>query len=228
MTEDDLLKVVIGLVSAFSGWILAQLTSGLKTFLNRRKVKKLLLEELLDLKEEIGRLLHFYARQLEMHGAKCISSETSIELTNPIYQNYYKEALLALNQKQRISFQMIHGLVDNVNQGINEFRELTSEAQSYYIKNGYDEEISKFGEAWGNLAKVEFGSCAALQWQINFHLRFPNGPDLSPYTKEHESYLKFLDGIRSKVQEYIDNGKTIDREKFERVYDPSIFSSADS
>ena len=226
MSDEDLLKIVIGVTSAFAGWILAQLTSGLKTWLQRRKVLKLLFEELTDLDAEINRLYFFYARQLEIHGAMGVSSESVAGLSHPIYRDYYKDALLSLNQKQRISYQMIHSLVDLVNVGISDLRQKSSEIYAKNASGGMTKELAKSCDAWGKAARAQFESCASLQWQIRFHLQNKDGPDLRPYTESHEQYLIFLQDVQKKADEFIANGKTIDRGKFDQVYDPSTFSRA--
>lgn len=224
MSDEDLLKIVISVASAFVGWILAQLTSGLKTWLQRRKVLKLLLEELRDLDTEINRLYFFYARQLEIHGAMGVSSESTAGLSNPIYRNYYKDALLSLNQEQRISYQMIHSLVDLVNVGIADLRQQSSEVYARNASSGMTTELAKSCEAWGKAAKAQFESCASLQWQIRFHLQNKGGPNLRPYTEHHEKFLVYLQDVQKKADDFIANGKTIDRAKFDQMYDPSIFS----
>lgn len=224
MSNEDLLKILIGVASAFAGWILAQLTSSLKTWLQRRKILKFLLEELTDLDTEINRLYFFYARQLEIHGAMGVSSESAAGLSNPIYRNYYKDAILSLNQKQRISYQMIHSLVDLVNVGISDLRQKSSEIYAKNASGGMTKELAKTCEAWGRVARAQFHSCASLQWQIRFHLQNKDGPDLRPYTEHHEKFLIYLQDVQKKADEFIANGKTIDRSKFDQMYDPSTFS----
>ncbi len=194
MSDEDLLKIVIGVTSAFAGWMLAQLTSGLKTWLQRRKILKLLLEELTDLDAEINRLYFFYARQLEIYGAMGVSSETVAGLTHPIYRDYYKDAILSLNQKQRISYQMIHSLVDLVNAGISNLRQKSSEIYAKNASCGMTKELVNACDSWGKTARAQFQSCASLQWQIRFHLENKEGPDLRPYTMHHEKFLIFFAG----------------------------------
>ncbi|HET7162725.1 MAG TPA: hypothetical protein VFI32_08670, partial [Rhodanobacteraceae bacterium] len=223
VSREDLLKIIIGLASAFGGWVLAQLTSGLKTWIRRRKVLKLLVEELADLDVEIGGLYFYYARQLEIYGAFCISSETSVGLSNPIYREYYKDAVLSLNQRQRISYQLIHSLVDIVNLGLNELRHRASEIYAMNAVSGMTDELAKHCDAWGKAVKAQFMSCASLQWQVRFHLEHGAGPDLRPHTRYHEEFLIHLETMRKKADEFIANGKTIDRSKFDEIYNPVNF-----
>jgi len=223
VSEEDLIKIVIGLASAFVGWVLAQFTSVVKAWAQRRKVKKLLIEELHDLEAEIKRLQIFYSRQLQIVGAQGIGNECATGITNPIFKNYYKDALLSLNQKQRISFQMIHSLVDQVNSGIDELKKLTSEIHKEHFENGLTEKIVKAGKAWGEKVKAEYSHCASLQWQITYHLANQSGPDLSPFTKAHEDFCRYLEQAEVEADKLIQSGKSIDRTKFEKAFEPEAF-----
>jgi hypothetical protein len=57
MAENDLVKLLIAVTSAFAGWLLAQFTSIAKAWYQRFKIKTLLIEELKDLELESERLL---------------------------------------------------------------------------------------------------------------------------------------------------------------------------
>jgi len=221
MSADDLLKILIGVVSAFAGWLLAQLTSSLKAWLHRLRIRKLLLEELSDLDVEVQRLLTFYARQLQIHGAMGVSSETVAGLSNPIFCGYYKDALLSLNQKQRVSFQLIHSLVDLVNAGIVDLRQKASEIYARNAREGMNDDLAKVCEAWGKAAKAQFLSASGLRWQIHFHLANKSGPNLSYNTNAHKEYLRYMQEASDKGASFVANGKTIERRKFDQIYDPS-------
>ncbi|KQY52136.1 hypothetical protein [Lysobacter sp. Root494] len=226
MSGDDLLKVLIGVTSAFVGWILAQFTGAAKTWFQRRKIKKLLLEELRDVLLEIDRLLMFYGRQLQIHGAKGIGNSSAAGISNPIFKGYYKDALLSLNQQQRISFQMIHALIDQINSGITEFKAITVDIHDEHFANGMSPKIVKAGKAWADKASAEYQHCASLKWQVEYHLAHQARPDLSPGTGHHESFLIYLDSVKGETRRLIESGKTIDREKFDRAYNPETFRPA--
>jgi hypothetical protein len=228
MSDDDLLKLLIGVASAFFGWVLAQFTSFAKGWFQRRKIKALLLEELRDLDLEVNRILFFYSRELQIYGAKGVGNSSTTGISNYIFKSYYKDALLSLSQQQRISYQMIHSFVDQVNAGILELRDMTMEIQNEHFANGFSQKIAKAGEGWGEKVKAEYQHCASLRWQIRFHLQNKNNPDLSPYTKHHEDYARYLQNVKAEVDKVIESGKTIDREKFNQVYVPEAFQRGTS
>jgi hypothetical protein len=225
MDDDDLLKILIGVTSAFAGWLLAQFTSAAKVWAQRRKIKKILLEELRDIDLEIQRLLLFYSRELQIYGASCIGNSSTTGISNYIFKNYYKDALLSLNQRQRISYQMIHSLVDQVNSGILELKAMTLEIQSMHFANGSSQNIAKAGKRWGEKIKAEYQHCAALQWHVRFHLQNKRNPDLSAYTKHHEDFARYLQSASDEADKIAKSGESIDRDKFNRNYVPESFAS---
>lgn len=185
MENEDLLRIVIGLVSAFVGWMLAQITSLITAYVKRHRIKRLLIEELKDLDVESDRLLSFYKRQLQLHGAGGIGHHGTQGLANFVFKNYYKDALLGLNQHQRISFQMIHGFVDTVNSGATEFGEITKKIQSEHLQAAKAFDFGKASKQWAEHIKAQHAMCSTLKWMVRFHLNNRKAPDLTPGTSHH-------------------------------------------
>lgn len=84
----------------------------------------MLLKELADIDVEVGRLLISLSRDLQIYGAKGIENSVGTGVSNFVFSNYYKDALLYLNQHQRVSYQLIHSLVKNLNEGLDEIRDI--------------------------------------------------------------------------------------------------------
>jgi hypothetical protein len=226
VSQEDFLKVVIGLTSAFAGWLLAQMTSALRTLVQRRKLKRLLLEELKDIRREAERVMNFFWRELQLVGAGGIGNASAIGISNPIYRNYYKDALLGLNQNQRISFQMIHSLVEGLNGELTELRTFTNAIQQEHNQTGLTENVKKLGVAWGDKIKAGHHNCAALHWHVRYHLDHPRNPDLAPRTSAHENYCKYLEGAQAEAAKMVESGKSIEPGKFNKMYDPDAFKPA--
>lgn len=223
MTPDMLQKIGIAVFSAVFGWVIAQLTTTIRTLLHRRKIIKLLHEELKDLDRETTRILYYHARNLQLYGAQGIGEAGMIGLSNQIYSNYYKDALLSLNQNQRISLQMIHGLVAAQNDILREIDETNSAVRKNHRENGLTEATVKGGENLGELTKHGYSNCAIIKWHIDLHLKRKQSPDLSPNTEDHEIYLKYLESIVKEMQKTIESGKTVPKESFEKIYSENQF-----
>ena len=218
-------KLTIALVGAVAGWLLAQITTSIRAYADRRRAKLLLLEELKDVKIQTARLLTFYGRQLQIYGSEGVGASSSVGIANPIYENYYKTALLSLNQDQRLSFQMIHSIVNHANRQLDQFEQLTESLQKDFAENGATTAFSVGGKRWGEAAKAAYLTVGSLQWHVIHHLRSPKLPSLSVGGEIHRTYLQFCESLREEADRTIESGKSIDREKFSKIYDPDNFAT---
>ena len=220
----DTEKLLIGLASVGVGWVLAQFTSVAKDWLYARRIRKALLEELSELKSELDRTLMILSRQLQIHGIEGIDNEAPVPISNHIFSNYYKDAVLTLNKEQRISYQLINTLIGTLNDGLSNHKEHTKSLQSKAMHEGKESLAKSDFQYWGEGVIGLFEQANSTQWHIRYHLSRPKNPELLPYTKEHETYLKFLEKVREKSKEIIENAKGLDRESFENVYNPEHFA----
>jgi hypothetical protein len=210
-------KVILPLASVFVGWLLAQVTGSVREHFRERKIRKCLVEELKDLLRELQRTKMSYSRTLQAFALKGILNEIPSKLNNHVFRNYYKDAVLGLNADQRGSFQMIHALVEGINNGIEEVRRLALEpctkstlANSGGLTNGH-------GEMWGGKIRAEYTNVASLEWHVRFHLGNQRSPDLSPYTKHHAEYVQHLAVIAREIEELVSKAaSSLRREDFER------------
>jgi hypothetical protein len=211
----DLSKVYPVLLSVFLGWLLAQLTGIAKDIFYRKRVVKCLLEELSDLQSELDRTLLFYSRQLQIYALKGIEYSIPSLLSNYIFKNYYKDAVLSLNQQQRISFQLIHTLVESINSDILEHEKLSKDIKETAEQNGKE---------WGNRVICQFKNIASALWHIKYHLTKPTSPSLLTHGIEHEQYLQYLESVDKKIAELIEAAQKLDKNEFDKVYNPENFA----
>src|SRR3546814_10405928 len=101
MTADDSLKIIIGLVAVIVGWALSQATTTVRSWFQRRKVAKLLLEELKDIDRETLRLLYFHARNLQLHGAQGVGDYAAVGISTQYRSEEHTSELQSL---MRISY----------------------------------------------------------------------------------------------------------------------------
>ncbi|GAC1030274.1 hypothetical protein thsps21_11010 [Pseudomonas sp. No.21] len=221
--EENSLKLIIGIAAAITGWLLAQVTSLMKDWLRARKIKSMLLNELADIDVEVDRLLISLSRDLQIYGAKGIDNSVSTGVSNFVFSNYYKDALLYLNQHQRVSYQLIHLLVRNLNEGLDEIRDILTAVHKAHQRGELASSTVPWLEEWGDRVRAEYKNAASLRWHVLFHLDNAKLPDLSLMTQVHESYLKYLSEIDDKVDALIEEGRNIDLVEFEKIYHPGMF-----
>lgn len=215
-------KVIISLTSVFVGWGLAQVTNVLKDMCHIRKVKNQLELELDELDSELKRTLQIYTRSLQVYAKKGIDNGVATPLSNHIFKNYYKDVVLSLNKHQRISYQLIHTLIESINNGIKEFGELIGELQNKIMQEGSKSLSNKDIEIFGNKIKCEYINISLARWHVLHHLSNPNNPTLEVGTQFHIEYLKYIDQINSDIAELIENAKEIPRERFNRAFNHDV------
>lgn len=218
-------KVIVGLAAVVTGWLLAQASGIVKDRLNRRRIRRGLLQELEELSEELNRNSLYYARQLQIYALRGIGDDIPLFLSNHIFKNYYKDAVLSLNQAQRISLQMIHSYVDVINQGIDDQRAISSQIQHKRISEGLESIGTIEGELWGGTVKAGFANTATAIWHIRNHLRAPKSPDLTIGSPTHENYLKYLQNVHDQIREICSAATKLERGDFEVKYRPADFLS---
>lgn len=216
--DDNGWKIAIAAFSLVGGWLLAQFTSLVKAWIERRRVKKLLIEELLDLKHESKRLYYFFARELQLAGAGGIGNSAPVGIANPIFKGYYKDALLGLNRQQRMSYQMINSMIDSINADLLELKKLINDIQHRVYNEGVDEKIKKLGTFWQDKVRVGYGNCAALEWHVVYHLSNRKRPDLSPESAAISEYRRFMKEAEEQAEKFVKSGGAIPREKFEQPF----------
>jgi hypothetical protein len=162
MGSDGLIKLSIGLSGALAGFFLGQVGVTVRAYFQRLKTLKLLVEELKDIDQEATRLLYFYGRNLQLYGAQGFGESAAIGISDPIFSSYYKDVLLHLNQSQRISFQMIHGLVGAQNSMLGQFETLCASIRKEHRANGPSAEFLRSVEELGLMTKHGYSNCAII------------------------------------------------------------------
>ena len=217
--------IVVALVSLIAGWFLAQLTGLVKDRLKVRQIHRSLLAELRELRVELDRTLLIYTRQLQIHALQGIGVDIPLKLSNHIFKNYYKDVVLSLNEAQRISFQMIHTHIEELNTEVVEFRALTMRLHERAQFEGVPT-TAKEGERWGKTVMAQFSHVAETSWHIRHHLSNTDSPEMGFKTKAHQEYLQYLQGVQDEIQRLLLQAKQLNRADFERIYNPNDFVKA--
>ncbi|AIS96296.1 hypothetical protein BTHA_1281 [Burkholderia thailandensis MSMB59] len=141
------------------------------------------------------------------------------------FKQYYKEAFPHLNRSQRISYQLIHANLDNLNKKQEDLAKFTEESYKDVKTNPDDQKSLSIIEMWGDRVIALYKTTMAVRWHIDYHLRNPTCPAFDLMGPMHESYVKFEHELDQEVELIIEKAKTLKRENFEKIYDANIFSN---
>lgn len=217
-------KVVIALIAVVVGWVLAQGTALIIDFYRSWRLKRGLLEELEDLREQLERVVLSYRRQLQVYALNGIEPAIPIDLPNLFFKRYYKDVFYRLNRQQRLSLQLIHGTVDSLNERNKEqlnFMRAKMEKLNELKKN--QDELEAAIEDWGNRVKGLYYTARDLMFYIDFHLNNRKSPKLDFQGPMHKSYLRFNEEVKQEIKNVIVDARKLNREEFENFYDDKFF-----
>jgi hypothetical protein len=222
-------KIVIALIAVLVGWVLAQGTALFMDFYRSWRLKRALLEELEDLREQLERVVMSYRRQLQMYALNGIEGATPHALLNLFFKQYYKDVFYRLNRQQRLSFQLIHGTIDSLNEGNKELLSFLGATQEKLNELQKDQgELEGTIEDWGNRVKALYYTARDAMFYIDFHLRNPQNPKLDFRGPMHKSYLRFNEEVKQEIENVIVDARKLKREDFEKFYDDKFFPPQDT
>lgn len=208
-------KILLVLISALVGWFFGQGSELFREWRTNRRLKKALENELEDIQVWLHTVHLQLARTIQIYSLKGIEPNLPLNLTYPIYENFYKDICQKLSREQRKSYELIHGLNSSFNERIKSMQIILETA----IENPSEENIEK----WGNILKTQYLNLREISWHISYHLKNRNNPDLDIYGKTHKEYLKNINKHRKDLQLLIEKAKTLDRNDFMKKLDEEEF-----
>lgn len=193
--------------------------------MGRAELRAGLLTELEDIQDQLQRVVLIHSRQLQIFAHKGMEPTAALPVQNMFFKQYFKEAFSHLNRSQRISYQLIHASLDNLNK---KNEDLATFAEESYkdLKTKPDEQKGpSIIEVWGDRVIALYKTAQEVRWHIAYHLRNPKSPVFDLRGPLHESYVKFQQELDQEVKVIIEKAKTLKREDFERIYDEKAFSN---
>lgn len=209
-------KEIISAISAVAGWFGSQLYSFVKLKWAERKLKDGLLTELQDVKDILQRSVNIYGRSLQISAKQGIDPTTALPVPNMYFQHYFKQAFSSLNREQRISYQLIHALLDSLNKKNEELGKFFEERCNNLRYSTDDANDRKVRAEWKERITLLYKLTHEVLWHIVYHMRYPESPALEPVRND---YLAFLKELEAKVVAINEGAKTIPRQEFEKDCD---------
>ena len=218
-------KVVISLISVAVGWLLAQGTAFFKDWWAARKLRTGLLTELEDIQDQLQRVVMIHSRQLQIFALKGMEPTAALPVQNMFFKQYFKETFSHLNRSQRISYQLIHANLENLNKKNEDLAKFAEESYKDLKTKPDEQKTLSIIEAWGDRVIALYKTAMDVRWHIAYHLRNPKSPAFDLMGPMHESYVKFEQELDQEVKLIIEKAKGLKKEDFERIYDAKAFSN---
>ena len=222
MTSAEWEKLVCGLIA---GWFLAQFTTFTVWRFKAWRIKRILKEELVDIRAQVERVLWGTMRNLQAFGANVLEPGSTMPVSDPIFKAHYKDAVLHLSREERLNYQLIHGHVDQLNDLAGQKDRLNSSAWKEYQEN---EEAGSYALQMIEYRKL-LRTCYVLCFVIDFHIRShleSDRPSLAFGDAKHQRYLEMMDEANKQADALIEAGKSMDPSMFDGPGTFSVESAA--
>ena len=217
-------KVLISLISVAIGWVLAQGTSLARYWWAARKLRAGLLTELEDIQDQLQRVVMIHARQVQIYAIKCMEPTAALPIQNMFFEQYFKEAFSYLNREQRISYQLIHASLKNLNAKNADLAKFTEESYRELAMSPDDGKRITIIDLWGDRVIALYKTAMDVRWHISYHVKNPTSPSFDIMGPMHESYVKFEQELDADVKSILENAKQLKKEDFEKIYDKNSFA----
>lgn len=217
-------KVLLALGSVLFGWLLGQGATIAKGWWSSRKLRTGLLTELEDIQNQLQRVELIHVRQLQIFAHKGMEPTASLPIQNLFFKHYYKDVFPYLSREQRISYQLIHASLDNLNQNNVELAKFFTEANKNLKLLPDEKKALTTINLWGERVTALYRSTKDVQWHIAYHLQHAKAPTFDLMGPMHESYVKFQEQVAEDVKSIIEKAQTLKKEDFTSIYDPTAFS----
>ncbi|MEO0014935.1 MAG: hypothetical protein RLZZ535_3324 [Cyanobacteriota bacterium] len=216
-------KVVISLISVTMGWLLAQGTAFFKDWWAAQKLKAELLTELEDIQDQLQRVLMIHGRQLQIFALKGMEPTAALPVQNMFFKQYFKDAFSHLNRSQRISYQLIHTNLENLNKKNQDLANFAQESYDEIKIEPHGQKTLSIIELWGDRVIALYKTARDVLWHIEYHLCNPESPSFDLMGPMHERYVKFESELEQEVKIIIEKAKMLKPEDFETIYDANTF-----
>lgn len=154
-------------------------------------------------------------RQLQIFALKGIEPTAALPVQNLYFKQYFKDAFAHLNRSQRISYQLIHASLEDLNRKNEDLADFVEESYKDLRAAPDDKKSLSIVEMWGERVILLYKATMKIRWHIEYHLRQPKAPQFDLMGPMHESFSKFDRDLDQEVKRIIEEAKKFKREDFE-------------
>lgn len=212
-------KTISTIAGVILGWILLQSTGLVKSWWASRNLIKGLHEELQDIQHELKRVTVHHHRNLQALANNFVLPGTTAPIYNLFFTQGFKDAFTHLNREQRLSYQLIHASLLNIN---NQNKELGK-----FIEDSYKELRTENTPAirdnivnvWGVRVTAAYMNGSVTSWHVDHHLKNMKSPQLPYNGPVFENFQKFNRDLGSHINKIKKDAEgRFKPEDFEKTY----------
>lgn len=217
----EMQRILGPVVGAGIGWILAQATALSRERLQARKVARALVQELEDIRQQLQGVMGTYQRLLALHAHGRLEPTHPRPVSNFIFASHYKDAVLKLNQAQRIQLQTIHNFVSEVNVNSEDLKKIVLELADRQAA-GEAVQLADIGR-YTEMIKQHMHILFDAMWHVLHYLGNQKNPSITPGGRHDASRQESLAGVEGWIEEQWKAATEKPMEEVVSVYSPASY-----
>ncbi|MFQ2070401.1 hypothetical protein ACK35S_15215 [Aeromonas veronii] len=193
--------VVLPIVTALVGFLSAQFYAFIQARINRNKIKKNMFLELSDIDAQLENAQLTLEGNIKHICNKEFSGAFPSKIRTCVFNGFFVGVAIHLNRSQRVSYQIIHGYLDDIN---NELSYLVGETRVFrdeVFSNGGIER-SKLN-IWMDRYRTIYTNICMARWHIRHHIDNKINPELPLSGCVYDEYQVFCRNIDKTLNDFI-------------------------
>lgn len=185
----EMSKWLLGIISLLIGLFASQLIELGKKAWKNREVRTALRDELEVLGDQLRHLTSYYADEVQNYVVGFSRGQFPVFPNCRVFEKLYPDILIKLKKEERVAYDSIHSLLDDIRARYQREIELSSQAK---INDDYE-----LFNRRGSLVQAQFLNCGLLTWRVDYALKNPS----NPYVENSQAAMAELSAHREAIKE---------------------------
>ncbi len=204
--DKEVVSNLVTLLAVCLGWVLGVITSLIKSFFNKRKLKAAIELELQDGAAWVGRNLLTLEHMIALTTIRVLPNFGVVPVPTHLFDKYYVDVSIDFTSSQRISLNSIHNLLSISQQQSDALQEIRQKCIL---------DMKHFKE-YRDLLTGIYHNTAMIQAQINYHIS--QGEKLDVYSLKADDATRIYDQVSDRIGEIITDAKKLDKKSIDQKY----------
>ncbi|HEA3086685.1 hypothetical protein [Aeromonas dhakensis] len=194
-------NVVLPMVTALVGFVSAQFYVFIQTRISREKIKNNIFLELSDIDVQLENAQSIFEKNIKHIFNREFNGSYPSKIRACVFNGYFGEVAIHLTRSQRVSYQIIHGYLDDINDEIIYLRSETRIFRDDAFSNGKIER-SKL-DIWMDRYRSIYTNICMARWHIMHHINNKSKPELPTSGSVYDNYQDFCLNIDKTLSDFL-------------------------
>ncbi len=197
----EMSKWLLGIVSLLIGLFASQILEVFKKWWKNRELRAALREELEVLGEQVEHLQKYYSDEVQNYAVAFARGQHPVFPTCAVFEKLYPEILIKLKKGERLAYDAIHSLLNNIRERYDREVELSNFATATNDLDLHDQR--------GQIVQSQYLNCGLLGWRIRYAVENPSAPHLEGSAEAMKNLAVYREGVKKTMDGLIEEALTV-------------------